>query len=186
MSPPFPVPVDDGGADHLIRGMPMPDIALPATTGGQVSFAGRPGWAVLFVYTWTGRPDVTDPPRWDTIPGAHGSTAQAEGFRNLHGVFREHGAGLFGISAQTTEWQREFAERLDLPFPLVSDAALELQRTLRLPTFETGGVTYLKRLTLVLRDGRIKRVFYPVHPPEAHAREALLWVEERVTRGRRD
>ena len=186
MSPPFPVPVDDGGADHLIRGMPMPDIALPATTGGQVSFAGRPGWAVLFVYTWTGRPAVANPPAWDTIPGAHGSTPQAEGFRNLHGAFCEHAAALFGISVQTTEWQREFAERLDLPFPLVSDAALELQRALRLPTFETGGVTYLKRLTLVLRDGRIERVFYPVHPPEAHAREALLWVKERVTRGRRD
>ena len=125
---------------------------------------------------------MANPPDWDSIAGAHGSTPQAEGFRNLHPAFREHGVAVFGLSVQTTDWQRELAERLALPFALVSDAQLTLQCALRLPTFETGGVTYLKRLTLVLRDGRIEHVFYPVHPPEAHAREVLLWIEERVTR----
>jgi peroxiredoxin len=182
MSAAFPPPIDDGGADHLARGLSMPDVVLPSTAGEQVSFAQRRGWTVVFIYPWTGRPGVANPPDWDTIPGAHGSTPQAEGFRNLHDAFREHGGEVFGLSVQAQDWQREFAKRLELRFPLVSDAALELQRALRLPTFQTGGVTYLKRLTLVLRDGRIERVFYPVHPPEAHAREALLWLEERVTR----
>jgi peroxiredoxin len=178
----FPAPADDGGANHLTRGLPMPDIALPSTAGEPVTFASLPGWATVFVYTWTGRPGIPNPPDWDTIPGAHGSTPQAEGFRNLHPAFREHGAEVFGLSVQPPDWQLEFASRLALPFPLVSDAALEIQHALRLPTFQTGGVTYLKRLTLVLRDGRLERVFYPVHPPEAHAREVLLWIEERVTR----
>lgn len=178
----FPAPADDGAADHLARGMRMPDIRLPATIGADASFARAEGWTVLFVYPWTGQPGADNPPGWDSIPGAHGSTPEAEGFRNLHNAFREHGIGLFGLSSQATDWQREFATRLELPFPLVSDAALQLQQALRLPTFATGGVTYLKRLTLVLKDGRIERVFYPVHPPETHPREVLLWAEERVTR----
>ncbi len=182
MSAAFPAPVDDGGANHLVRGLAMPDIALPATTGEQVTLSARSGWTALFVYTWTGRPGVANPPDWDTIPGAHGSTPQAEGFRNLHPAFREHGVEVFALSVQPTDWQRELAERLALPFAVVSDAQLTLQCALRLPTFETAGVTYLKRLTLVLRDGRIEHVFYPVHPPEVHAREVLLWIEERVTR----
>lgn len=182
MSAGFPAPVDDGGANHLVRGLALPDIALPATTGAQVSLAHRSGWTVVFAYTWSGRPGIANPPDWDIIPGAHGSTSQAEGFRNLHGAFQEHGVDVFGLSLQATEWQGEFAARLALPFPLISDAACGLQRGLRLPTFDTGGVTYLKRLTLVVRDGRIERVFYPVHPPAAHPREVLLWVEERVTR----
>lgn len=179
---PFPAPEDDGAAAHLSRGLRMPGIALPATTGNVVNFADHPGWVVLFIYPWTGRPGVPNPPDWDIIPGAHGSTPQAECFRNLHGAFRDQGAQVFGLSAQSTEWQREFAERMALPFALVSDAEFQLQRALRLPTFATGGVTYLRRLTLVVRDGRIARVFYPVHPPEANARDVLLWLEELITR----
>lgn len=181
----FPAPVDDGGARHLVRGLPMPPIALPTTAGTNVNFAEQPGWALLFVYTWTGRPSVANPPDWDAIPGAHGSTPQAEGFRNLHWAFRQQGAEIYGLSVQTTDWQRELAERLDLPFSLVSDAELRLQRALRLPTFETGGAVYLRRLTLALKDGAIERVFYPVHPPQAHARDLLAWFNELVTRKKR-
>jgi peroxiredoxin len=184
MRGPYPAPIDDGGAKHLVRGLAFPDVALTATTGEQANLAKRSGWTVLFIYTWTGRPDVANPQHWDAIPGAHGSTPEAEGFRNLHAAFGDHGAEVFGLSVQNTEWQREFVARLKLPFSLISDHELTLQRALRLPTFETGGATYLKRLTLVLRDGLIERVFYPVHPPEAHAREVLLWLEERVTRRR--
>jgi peroxiredoxin len=178
----YPAPADDGAARHLVRGLPMPSIALATTAGASVNFAEHPEWALLFVYTWTGRPGVANPPGWDTIPGAHGSTPQAQGFANLHAAFRQQGAQIFGVSAQTTSWQREFAERLGLPFALASDAELRLQRALRLPTFETGGVVYLKRLTLAIRDGAIERCFYPVHPPEAHARDMLAWFNELVTR----
>jgi peroxiredoxin len=175
-------PTDDGGARHLVRGLAIPDIALPLTTGASTSLARRPGWVVVYAYPWTGRPGLPDPPGWDVIAGAHGSTPQGEAFRNLHPAFVELGVELYGLSLQDSEWQREFAARLDLPFALVSDSQRLLQRALRLPVFETGGSTYLKRLTLVLRDGHIERTYYPVYPPHTHPRELLAWIDERVTR----
>jgi peroxiredoxin len=185
MTWPFPAPSDDGGARHLVRGLAMPDIALAATDGSDVNFSRLDGWTILFVYPWTGRPGGENPPGWDDIPGAHGSTPEAEGFRNLHRGFEESRARVYGLSAQTTDWQRELVGRLGLPFPIVSDMDGQLRQALMLPTFVTGGTTYLTRLTLAVQDGRIARVFYPVHPPDAHPREVLAWFNEFVSRKRR-
>jgi peroxiredoxin len=168
--------VDDGAARHLKRGRRMPDIALPTTTGRRVSFAALRGRAVIYCYPWTGRPGLANPPGWDDIPGAHGSTPQTEGFRNLHVGFQQVDAAVFGLSTQPTDYQLELAKRLDVPFELASDAAFEFARALSLPTFETGGVTYLKRLTLCLNDGCIERVYYPVPLPAAHAREVCAYL----------
>lgn len=176
---PWPPPEDDGAARHLVANLAMPDIPLLATDGGAVSLAPRPGKWVVFFYPWTGRPGVPNPPRWDDIPGAHGSTPEAEGFRNCYEAFRERGIGVLGISGQTTEDQREFAERVRLPFPLLSDAEGALRAALKLPVFETGGVIYLKRLTLVLCDGVIERTVYPVHPPHTHAGDLLAMFPRR-------
>ena len=169
-------PVDDGAAQHLKKGARFPDMALPSTGGRRVSLAREKGIVVAFVYPWTGRPGLPNPPRWDDIPGAHGSTPQAEGFRNLIDGFRQLGASVFGISTQTTDYQRELVDRLGLPFEILSDAEFELQKALRLPTFETGDVRYLKRLTIGLVDGRIERVYYPIPLPAAHAREVCAWL----------
>jgi peroxiredoxin len=167
---------DDGGARHLKRGLRMPDLELPTTAGRGVNLARLAGLAIVYCYPWTGRPGLPNPPHWDDIPGAHGSTPQAEGFRDLHAGFLQVGAEVLGLSTQPTEYQQELAQRLGLPFELVSDAQFALQRALRLPTFSTGDVTYLKRLTLALRDGRIERVYYPVALPAAHAREVCAWL----------
>jgi peroxiredoxin len=167
---------DDGGARHLRRGRRMPDIELPTTGGPKVSFARLSGRSIVYCYPWTGRPGLANPPRWDDIPGAHGSTPQTEGFCALHAGFRQVGAEVFGLSTQRTDYQREMVERLRVPFEIVSDAAFEFQQALSLPTFTTGGVTYLKRLTLCLKDGRIERVYYPVGSPAAHAREVCAWL----------
>ena len=169
-------PLDDGGARHLKRGLRMPDLSLPTTSGGSVNLARHPGLTIVYCYPWTGRPGLPNPPNWDDIPGAHGSTPEAEGFRDLHPGFRQVEAAVYGLSTQTTEYQGELVERLGLPFELVSDQHFTLQRALALPTFATGGVTYLKRLTLAVRDGRIMRVYYPVPRPEAHARELCSWL----------
>jgi peroxiredoxin len=169
-------PVDDGAARHLRRGRRMPDLGLPATTGGSLNLARREGRVILYCYPWTGRPGLPNPEGWDSIPGAHGSTPQSEGFRDLYDGFRQVGAEVFGLSTQTSDYQREMAERLRLPFAILSDAAFALQRALSLPTFTTGGVTYLKRLTLALKNGAIERIYYPVHPPAAHAREVCAWL----------
>lgn len=181
MSWPWPAPVDDGGARHLVRGMAVPDVALAATGGRAVSLARIAGWAVVFCYPWAGQPGVPNPPGWDTIPGAHGSTPEAEGFRDLHLGFAELPSALFGLSLQPREEQQELAARLKLPYELLSDAAQAFRNALDLPVFETGGKLYLPRLTLVLRDGCIDHVFYPVHPPHSHAREVLAFVSAKAT-----
>ena len=168
--------VDDGGARHLQRGRRIPDIELPTTAGRSLGLARLAGRAIVFCYPWTGRPGEPNPPGWDDIPGAHGSTPQSEGFRDLYDGFRQVDAEVFGLSTQASDYQREFAQRLRLPFALLSDADFLWQRALGLPTFSTGGVTYLKRLTLALKDGAIERVYYPVDPPAAHAREVCAWL----------
>jgi len=169
-------PVDDGAARHLRRGRRMPNLSLPATNGSPVHLARLEGRVILYCYPWTGRPGLANPEGWDEIPGAHGSTPETEGFRDLYDGFRQVGAEVFGLSTQESTYQREMAERLRLPFAILSDATFALQRALSLPTFSTGGVTYLKRLTLALRNGAIERIYYPVHPPAAHAREVCAWL----------
>jgi peroxiredoxin len=176
MSAQAAVLVDDGGARHLKRGLRMPDVALPSTGGDKINFAALPGMAIVYCYPWTGRPGLPNPPAWDDIPGAHGSTPQAEGFRDLHAGFQQVEAAVFGLSTQPTEYQRELVGRLALPFEMVSDERFALQQALDLPTFATGGVTYLKRLTLAVRDGRIERVYYPISSPAAHPREVCAWL----------
>ena len=170
---PYPAPGDDGEARHLATGLSLPDIALSATSGPPVSLANGSGRWVVFVYPWTGRPGLANPPGWDDIPGAHGSTPEAEGFRDHYETFRTAGFDVLGISGQSTADQQEFSDRMRLPFPLLSDSDVRLREALRLPAFETGGVVYLKRLTLVIRDGAIERVVYPVHPPHTHAADLL-------------
>ena len=177
---PWSAPVDDGGAMHLERGTALPDIALPTHAGGHVAPSRLPGRSILFIYTWTGRPGVADPPNWDHIAGAHGSTAELEGVRNLQSSFESLDTAVYGLSAQDSDWQREAARRLRLPIDLLSDANLAFADALRLPRFETGGATYLRRLTLAIQDGKIDMVFYPVHPPDAHARDVLAWLTDAV------
>jgi len=167
---------DDGGSRHLKRGQRMPDLDLPTTAGGSINFAKLQGMAIVYCYPWTGRPGLPNPPDWDHIPGAHGSTPEAEGFRDLHAGFLHVGASVYGLSTQASDYQRELVQRLGLPFELVSDERFALQRALALPTFAIGGVTYLRRLTLAVSNGRIERVYYPVSRPAAHAREVCAWL----------
>jgi peroxiredoxin len=171
----LPVPEDDGAADHLLNAA-VPAIALTSTGGGELALNELPGRTVLFCYPRTGRPDEELPPGWDAIPGARGCTPEACGFRDAHAQFADLGVRVLALSTQPSDYQREMAERLHLPFPVLSDERLELTRALGLPTFETSGWTLLKRLTLVIDDGKIRHVFYPVFPPDSHAAEVLAWL----------
>lgn len=173
---PHPPAEDLGGARHLAPGLAVPSLSLPATTGDDVDLAARPGWSVVYVYPWTGRPGLENPPDWDSIPGAHGSTPETEGFRDHYAAFRDLEVAVFGLSGQDTEHQRELADRLRLPFPILSDARFCFADALSLPRFVTGGAAYLERLTLVIRDGVLARAFYPVHPPDRHAAEVMEWL----------
>jgi len=172
----LPVPENDGAARHL-PGMPMPGIALPATSGGAVELDRLPGRTVVYAYPRTGVPGQSSlDENWDQIPGARGCTPQSCAFRDHHAELTRAGARVFGLSTQDTAFQRAAAERLHLPFALLSDCQLLLTRALRLPTFRVAGVTLLKRFTLVVRDGVIEHVFYPVFPPDGHADEVLRWL----------
>lgn len=177
----LPVPEDDGGAVHL-TGRAMPRVALPSTDGSQVRVDLVPEGLerlVLYAYPRTGLPGESPlTPDWDQIPGARGCTPEACGFRDHAAELREAGTAVAGVSTQTTVYQREAAERLRLPFPLLSDRELRLTRALALPTFTVAGQTLLKRLTLVVRDGVIEHVFYPVFPPDTHAAFVLRWLRE--------
>ena len=179
LPPDLPVPVDDGAADHL-PGLEVPAIKFPATTGRGIDLAEAshgPGRLVVYVYPRTGTPGQPLLPGWDDIPGARGCTPESCAFRDLLGEFAAREATIMGLSAQSPADQREFAERERIPFPLLSDSALELARTdLRLPTFEASGLLLYKRLTFVAREGRIEKVFYPVFPPDRHASEVLAWL----------
>jgi peroxiredoxin len=171
----LPVPVDDGAADHLV-GMSLPDVALSATTGEAVNPSRFPGWVVIYCYPMTGRPGVALPQGWDDIPGARGCTPQTCAFRDHYQELRDLGANVLGLSTQTTDYQREMVERLDVPFPVLSDADFQLTAALRLPTFEVEGMRLLKRLTLIARDGQIMKVNYPVFPSFEDPDRAIAWL----------
>lgn len=175
----LPEPEDDGEADHLL-GREMPDVSLPATDDTMVNLQNLPARTVIYVYPLTGRPDQdVIPEGWEDIPGARGCSPESCGFRDHYDELRDNGVGeVFGLSTQSSEYQCEARDRLHLPFEMLSDAEWELANELDLPRFTIEGDDYLKRLTLVVSDGRIEYVFYPIFPPDEHASEVLEWITD--------
>ena len=172
----LPVPENDGACDHL-AGRSMPAISLPSTGGGEVNLGDLKGRHVLYCYPRTGQPGAALPSGWDSIPGARGCTPEACNFRDHHAELRELGvAGVYGLSTQDTAYQKEAAERLKLAFPLLSDEKLAFVNAMKLPTFVADGMTLVKRVTMVIDDGKITKVFYPVFPPDKAAEVVADWV----------
>ena len=170
-------PTDDGGADHL-PGMRLPAVPLISTSGDTVDLSALSGATVVYCYPMTGRPGKDLPRGWDEIPGARGCTPQSCSFRDHYAELAQLRARVFGLSTQSTGYQREAVARLHLPFELLSDEHLAFAGALSLPTFEAGGMILLKRLTLIIEDGRIEKVFYPVFPPGQNAQEVLAWLRK--------
>jgi len=177
LPPNIPAPRDDGAARHL-TGRRLPDVALPGTDGSTVNLSTLKGRTVVYIYPRTGVPGVDLPPGWNDIPGARGCTPQSCSFRDHFGDLKRLGvAQLFGLSTQDTAYQTEAATRLHLPFAILSDETLALTKALDLPTFTTSGMTLLKRMALVIDDGAIVKVFYPVFPPDKSAAEVIAWLQ---------
>jgi peroxiredoxin len=172
----LPVPVDDGACNHL-QGLAVPSIALRSTKGRMLDLS-RIGSrrTIVYVYPRTGEPDKDPPPGWNEIPGARGCTPETCAFRDHYKEMKALGAEVFGLSSQTTAYQQEMVHRLHVPFEVLSDADLKLTHALRLPVFSIAGMTLIKRLTLVIRDGKIEKFFYPVFPPDKHAEEVKAWL----------
>lgn len=176
----LPIPVDDGAARHL-TGLTLPNITLAGTSGPAVTLSRLKGVTVLYIYPRTGVPGVDAPAGWDDIPGARGCTPQSCGFRDHFAELKALGvAQVYGLSSQDNAYQREAAERLHLPFALLSDLELKLKSAIGLPTFSTSGMMLYKRMALVLEDARIVRVFYPVFPPDKSAEEVTAWLRARA------
>ncbi len=161
----------------------MASAQLRSTTGETVDLSALRGRVVVYAYPRTGRPGMEDPDGWDMIPGARGCTPQSCSFRDHFAELTALGVDhLFGLSTQDPEYQREAAERLHLPLSILSDDQLHLTRAMNLPTFETAGMTLLKRFTLVIDDGVVKHVFYPVFPPDRSAADLIEWLEREPPR----
>ena len=174
----LPAPEDDGAADHL-PGTAMPHLELPSTCGprGLRSISSDRAGPSLYIYPMTGQPGVDLPEGWNAIPGARGCTPETCGFRDHYAELKAAGAAaVYGLSSQSTDYQAELAERLGLPFEILSDTGHELAEALDLPTFTAGDQRLYKRLTLVIADGRIEHVFYPIFPPDEHAAQVLAWL----------
>jgi peroxiredoxin len=173
----LPPPEDDGAASHL-TGSKVPSVLLMATNGQRVDLAKTDGLVIVYAYPMTGKPGSTLPVDWDFIPGARGCTPQSCSFRDHFADLRRAGAAkVFGLSTQTTEEQLETAERLHLPFPLLSDSAFELSSILRFPTFIVEGRTFLKRFTMIIEEAVVRHVFYPVFPPDQNAADVVKYLE---------
>jgi peroxiredoxin len=174
----LPVPQDDGTCDHL-DGRRIPDLWLESTAGDPINLARLAGRTVVYCYPRTGQPDQPIPDGWDATPGARGCTPQSRGFRDhFHELTGAGARHLFGLSTQDTDYQLEAVKRLGLPYPLLSDSELNFVRALRLPTFQFNSMTLIKRLTLIIDDGGIAKVFYPVFPPDESAAQTLKWLME--------
>jgi peroxiredoxin len=177
LPPNLPQPTDDGAAEHLV-GSPVPSISLRSTRGRIVDLRGLGApRTVVYCYPMTGVPGKPLPQGWDLIPGARGCTPQTCGFRDHYQELKDLKAEVLGLSTQTTEYQQEMANRLHLPFEVLSDSKFKLCEALRLPTFEVEGVRLLKRLTMIVRDSKIEHVFYPVFPPNESADQVINWLE---------
>ena len=182
LPPDPPIPIDDGACDHLL-GADLPDLTLPSTEGRSVNVRdAAEGLLVLYLYPRTATPGEALPAEWDSIPGARGCTPQSCGFRDHASRFSELGSTVMGVSSQTTDEQRHFAQRMRVPFALLSDPDLRLATELQLPTFEAGGMRLFKRVTLVAERTNIVKVFYPVYPPDRNAEEVIDWVSARPRR----
>ena len=162
----LPVPQDDGACNHLV-GMSLPNVALLATDGSMVNLSQLAGRLVIYCYPMTGQPNVPLPEGWDQIPGARGCTPQSCAFRDHYQELQALHANVFGLSVQSTEYQREMATRLHLPFQVLSDEQYQFQKALNLPTFVAAGMTLLKRVTLISHQGRIEAVHYPIFPSDS-------------------
>lgn len=171
----LPTPIDDGAADHL-KDLMLPSISLTSTNGNRVELAKLTGRQVVFIYPMTGRPNVSLPDGWNEIPGARGCTPQSCSFRDLYNEFKALNIEIFGLSTQSSEYQQEVQVRLHLPFELLSDAGLQLKNAIKLPTFKVVDMELYKRMTLIVDNGQIKKVFYPVFPADRSADEVLNWL----------
>lgn len=174
----LPVPTDDGTCDHL-EGTQLPAVTLRTTSDRDLELSNFKSPTIIFFYPRTGEPLKPAPPDWDLIPGARGCTPQSCGFRDLYRDFQALGYQVFGASSQSSNYQKEFVSRHQIPFEIISDEGFKLTDNLKLPTFTYSGMRLIKRMAWVVNHGTIVKVFYPIFPPNENASRVLDWLRAR-------
>jgi peroxiredoxin (alkyl hydroperoxide reductase subunit C) len=173
----IPEPKLDFNLEHLNQSI-VPDLKLNSTDDTIVSLSNLRGITVIYVYPMTGVPGKELPEGWDEIPGARGCTPQSCSFRDNFSKLKKLGVNnIFGLSTQSTEYQKELATRLHLPYPILSDEKLEFSKTLKLPMFKVLKMNLLKRITLILKDNKIIKYFYPIFPPTKNIEDVINFFE---------
>tara|TARA_B100000767_G_scaffold266799_1_gene284693 strand:- start:105 stop:680 length:576 start_codon:yes stop_codon:yes gene_type:complete len=155
----------------------VPSILVPSTDGTFVNLSKCDGLSVVYAYPRTSPINELLLDGWDNIPGAKGCTLQSREFSSQYRKIIEAGAHrIFGLSTQDTGYQDEMRNRLHLPYHILSDFELKLTTALNLPTFKAGGMTLLSRLTLIINNGKIQHIFYPIKDASANPREVLQYL----------
>jgi len=177
LPPNLPIPEDDGGCTHLLE-KAIPDISLPNQDGIYIQLKRNVSFRiVLYCYPMTGNPEMTLPPNWDDIPGARGCTPQTCSFRDHYEDLVKYNAIPIGLSTQQVPELKEMVTRLKVPYDVVSDCDLKIANLMNLPTFKIGEKVFIKRLTLIIEKSIIKKVFYPIFPPDLHIKDVLNWLK---------
>jgi peroxiredoxin len=171
----IPAPIGDEDLSHLLKYKIKP-IELKSTNNYLINLSEIKGLSVIYIYPMTGIPNKPDPDGWDNIPGARGCTPQSCSFRDNFSHLKKLNVSIFGLSTQTTEYQKEMVERLHLPFPVLSDEKLEFAKQLNLPVFEVENMKLIKRITLVLNNNKIIKYFYPVFPPDKNVNDVIKFL----------
>ncbi|WP_353952730.1 winged helix-turn-helix transcriptional regulator [Knoellia sp. S7-12] len=161
-------------------GHALPPVTLTGHDGIPVGLSSSGSWTVLFCMPGAWAPAAQGyPAGWGDIPGAAGCTVEANAYAAQHAAFAACGVVVHGVSTQRPDQQSAFASHAGLPYVLLSDEDLMLAGTLRLPTFRSGGVDRLKRVTLVVDpEGVVRAVQAPVTDPAASASEMLNVVDQ--------
>ena len=178
----IPEPKLDFNLEHLNQ-LIIPDLKLNSTDDTTVSLSNLKGITVIYVYPMTGVPGKELPEGWDEIPGARGCTPQSCSFRDNFSKLKKLGVNnIFGLSTQSTEYQKELATRLHLPYPILSDEKLEFSKKLKLPMFKVLKMNLLKRITLILKDNKIIKYFYPIFPPTKNIEDVINFFSKKLVR----
>ena len=174
----IPEPKLDFNLEHLNQ-LIIPDLKLNSTDDTTVSLSNLKVITVIYVYPMTGVPGKELPEGWDKIPGARGCTPQSCSFRDNFSKLKKLGVNnIFGLSTQSTEYQKELATRLHLPYTILSDEKLEFSKKLKLPMFKVLKMNLLKRITLILKDNKIIKYFYPIFPPTKNIEDVINFFEK--------
>ena len=164
--------------NHLLDSL-IPNISLPNQDGNLLNLKRKDTFKlIIYCYPMTGHPKKPLPRGWNSIPGATGCTLQTCSFRDQYDELIKLNALPIGLSTQSIADIKEMTLRLNIPYDIVSDINLELVKKIDLPTFKIDNKIYIKRLTLIVEQSKIKCVFFPIFSPQNNIFDVLKWLKK--------